>query len=64
MSIQRDYLLTMIEKLGELVREVMKRGGSPERTQVRIDELGRVCDPGFPVRVAMRRTRARPAGAK
>ncbi len=35
----RDYLLTMIEKLGELVRQVMKRGDSPEQTQVRIDEL-------------------------
>lgn len=32
--------------------------------QVRIDELGRVCDPGFPARKTVRRTGAGPAGAK
>ena len=30
--------------------------------QVGIDEIGRVSDPGFPARTAVRRTRARPAG--
>jgi CRISPR-associated endonuclease Csn1 len=31
--------------------------------QVRVDELGRVCDPGFPARKTARGTRARPTGA-
>ena len=35
-----------------------------EARQVRIDELGRVCDPGFPARKMVRRTDGKPAVAK
>lgn len=35
-----------------------------ETRQVRIDELGRICDPGFPARKMVRRTDGKPAVAK